>query len=154
MREATRSAEPEPRVESGRSAQNGAGPVLSVAAHRLTHVHVQAVKVSRSALKNVKNEYQGYLVSIRSLNKIIDKLRREKAAHETDLQVLISDRCGGVLTTLFVLQRRQIQKLRAEEEAASRDAQIVELQRQVSHVHCVHTREKPLVCRLVQTRLV
>lgn len=58
---------------------------------------------------------QGYLISIRNLTKALDKLRREKQSHETDLQ------------------RRKAQKVRALEEVAIREQKILEYQQQVSY---------------------
>lgn len=73
-----------------------------------------ALRVARSTLRNMKNEYQGFLTSIRMLGRVIDRLKREKAQYEAELQ------------------RRRVQKARAEEEAQRRDVRAAELQRQIA----------------------
>jgi hypothetical protein len=72
-----------------------------------------ALKIKHSTLKNIKNEHQGYLISIRALTKILEDLKRDKAAHEVDLA------------------RRVGQKARALEEVAQRELQISEYQSQI-----------------------
>jgi len=72
-----------------------------------------ALKIKTSTLKNIKNEHQGYLVSIRQLSKVLEDLKRDKAAHELDLQ------------------RRLVQKARALEEVSQREVQISEYQQQI-----------------------
>lgn len=72
-----------------------------------------ALKIKHSTLKNIKNEHQGYLISIRALTKILEELKRDKAGHESDLQ------------------RRLLQKARALEEVAARELQITEYQGQI-----------------------
>lgn len=71
------------------------------------------LKIKRSTLKNIKNEHQGYLVSIRNLTKIIENLKRDKAVHEADLT------------------KRQVQKARALEEVAERELKISQFQQQI-----------------------
>ena len=72
-----------------------------------------ALKIKNSTLKNIKNEHQGYLISIRALTKILEDLKKDKAAHEVDLN------------------RRLIQKARALEEVSQRELQITEYQSQI-----------------------
>jgi len=72
-----------------------------------------ALKIKHSTLKNIKNEHQGYLISIRALTKILEDLKRDKMAHEQDLT------------------RRIAQKTRALEEVAQRELQISEYQSQI-----------------------
>lgn len=72
-----------------------------------------ALKIKRSTLKNIKNEHQGYLVSIRNLTKIIEALKRDKAVHEADLN------------------KRQVQKARALEEVTERELKIAQFQQQI-----------------------
>jgi predicted Holliday junction resolvase-like endonuclease len=43
------------------------------------------LQIKKSTLKNIKNEYQGYLQSIRHLSKIIEGLKRDKLAHEAEV---------------------------------------------------------------------
>lgn len=71
------------------------------------------LKIKRSTLKNIKNEHQGYLVSIRNLTRIIENLKRDKAVHEADLN------------------KRQVQKARALEEVAERELKISQFQQQI-----------------------
>mmetsp|Transcript_12771 Transcript_12771/g.24611 ORF Transcript_12771/g.24611 Transcript_12771/m.24611 type:complete len:1085 (+) Transcript_12771:101-3355(+) len=72
-----------------------------------------SLKIKRSTLKNIKNEHQGYLVSIRNLTKIIEALKRDKAVHEADLN------------------KRQVQKARALEEVTERELKIGQFQSQI-----------------------
>lgn len=72
-----------------------------------------ALKIKNSTLKNIKNEHQGYLISIRALTKILEDLKKDKAAHEVDLN------------------RRLVQKARALEEVSQRELQITEYQSQI-----------------------
>jgi chromosome segregation ATPase len=72
-----------------------------------------ALKIKRSTLKNIKNEHQGYLVSIRNLTRIIENLKRDKAVHEADLN------------------KRRVQKARALEEVAERELKISQFQQQI-----------------------
>ena len=72
-----------------------------------------ALKIKNSTLKNIKNEHQGYLISIRALTKILEDLKRDKSAHESDLN------------------RRLLQKARALEEVSQRELQITEYQSQI-----------------------
>lgn len=65
-----------------------------------------ALKIKTSTLKNIKNEHQGYLISIRNLTKIIEELKNEKQQHEMELN------------------KRIIQKHRALEIVAQREIEI------------------------------
>lgn len=73
----------------------------------------EELKMSRSTLKNIKNEYQGYLLSVRAMTKITERLRRDKAALEAELQ------------------KRQVQNARAAEEVAERELKMAQLQQQI-----------------------
>jgi chromosome segregation ATPase len=75
--------------------------------------HETAVRIAKSTLRNVRNEYQGALATIRSLARTVDRLRRERAAHEADLN------------------RRQAQKANAEEEALQRKQRSAAVQKQI-----------------------
>ena len=86
-----------------------------------------ALKISRSTLKNIKNEYQGYLVSIRELSKVIDHLRRDKAAHEQELS------------------KRKLQKAQAEEEVVEREMRIADMQKKISDNEAKIKQQKALL---------
>lgn len=72
-----------------------------------------ALKIKKSALKNIKNEHQGYLVSIRGLTRVIENLKADKAVHEADLN------------------KKQVQKARALEEVTERELKISQFQQQI-----------------------
>jgi cilia- and flagella-associated protein 58 len=71
------------------------------------------LRMTKASLKNIKNEYQALLVSIRNYSKLVDMLRRDRAAHEAELS------------------RRQLQRAKAEEEASQRDIHIAETQKTI-----------------------
>ncbi len=71
------------------------------------------LKIKRSTLKNIRNEHQGFLVSIRNLRKTIDKLGQDTATHQADLA------------------RRKLQKARAMEEVLEREEKIAQYNAQI-----------------------
>ncbi len=73
-----------------------------------------ALKVGQAALSYAQNELQGYLVSVRTLTKVIESLRRDKAAHEEDLM------------------KKRLQRARTGEEVADRELKIAQLQQQIT----------------------
>jgi chromosome segregation ATPase len=72
-----------------------------------------ALKIKRATLKNVKSEYQTFLVTIRDLTKVIEGLNTDRAVHESDLN------------------KRQVQKARATEEVVERELKIAQFNQQI-----------------------